>query len=285
MRFEAERMRRQHQAVEPENRLVARELERQWEAALQRLQSLEEDYARHRGASFTTLTERHKVEIRSLAGNLPPLWRAASTTNADRQRIIRLLVERVEVDVLGATERVDVSLRWSGGFTSHHELTRPVRRYDQTADFVRLKARLVELKRAGRSYAEIATKLNQEGFRPSKQTNLFNQAIVGRFAKNFCRELTVTRDRGPTELQAHEWTVLGLSQELGIPRSTLHAWKQRGWLRAHRRLPGYRGQLIYWADIRELERLRQLRQAKWNFGDPPLPTVLTTPITESAGES
>lgn len=284
-RFETERTRRQYQAVEPENRLVARELERQWETALQHLQSLEQEYARHRGTSFTTLTEQHKSEIRSLAGNLPALWRAASTTNADRQRIVRLLVERVEVNVQGTTEQVDVSLRWSGGFTSQHELTRPVRHYNQTADFARLKARLVELKRAGRSYAEIATELNQEGFRPSKQTNLFNKAIVGRLAKNFCRELTETRDRAPTKLQTHEWTVIGLARELGIPRSTLHSWKQRGWLRAHRQLPGLRGQLIYWADAGELGRLRQLRQAKWNFGDPPLPKALTTPITQPATES
>jgi hypothetical protein len=260
-------------------------LERQWETALQQQQSLEQEYARYRRTNFTTLTEQQKSEIRSLAGHLPTLWHAASTTNADRQRIVRLLVERVAVNVQGTTEQVDVSLRWSGGFASQHELVRPVRRYNQTADFARLKARLVELKRAGHSYAEIATELNREGFRPSKQTNLFNQAIVGRFTKNFCRELTVTRDREPTGLQAHEWTVIGLAQELNIPRSTLHSWKQRGWLRAHRQLPGYRGQLIYWADTRELERLRQLRQAEWNFGDPPLPKDLTTPITKQSSES
>lgn len=285
IRFEAERTRRQYQVVEPENRLVARELERQWETALLQQQSLEQEYARYRRTNLSILTEQQKCEIRSLASELPTLWRAASTTNADRQRIIRLLVERVEVNVQGTTEQVDVSLRWSGGFTSQHELARPVRRYSQTADFARLKARLIELKRAGSSYAEIADKLNQEGFRPSKQTNLFNQAIVGRLAKNICRELTEKRDRTPTELQTDEWTVVGLSQELNIPRSTLHSWKQRGWLHAHRQLPGHRGQLIYWADDRELERLRQLRQAKWNFGDPPLPKDLITPITKQGSES
>jgi len=284
-RFEVERARRQYQAVEPENRLVARELERQWETALNQLQSLEQEYARYRRTSFATLTEQQKDEIRSLANDLPALWRAASTTNADRQRIVRLLIERVEVNVQGATEQVDVSVRWSGGFTSQHELTRPVRCYNQTADFARLKARLAELKRSGRSYAEIAVELNKEGFRPSKQTNLFNKSIVGRLTKNFCGELTGTRRREPTALQDHEWTVIGLSRELNIPRTTLHSWKQRGWMRAHRQLPGYRGQLIYWADVRELERLRQLRQAEWNFGAPPLPKELITPITKHGSGS
>lgn len=283
-RFEADRARRQYQTVEPENRLVARELERQWETALEQAQALEREYARFRQGSSTTLTESQRTQIRSLAQNLPKLWRSPSVTNQDRQRIVRLLIERVEVSVQGTTEQVDVSLRWSGGFTSQHELTRPVRRYNQTADFARLKARLIELKKSGHSYAENANTLNNEGFRPTKQTKLFNKAIVGRLAKRHCRELTADRNR-PVEVHEHEWTVVALSHELDIPRSTLHSWKQRGWLRAHRQLPGYRGQLIYWANDRELERLRKLRKTVWNVGDPPLPEELTTPITREDSNS
>ena len=283
-RFEADRARRQYQTVEPENRLVARELERQWETALEQSQSMEQEYARFRQTSSTTLTKEQQAEVRSLSENLPSLWSAQSTNNTDRQRIVQSLIERVEVNVLGDTEQVDVSVQWSGGFTSQHELVRPVRRYDQTADFARLKARLIELRNAGRSYAEIATELNSEGFHPAKQTKLFNKAIVSRFAKKYCNELTTTKNCAPIQLSEHEWTIVGLSEELGIPRSTLHSWKQRGWLRAHRQLPGYHGQIIYWASDQELKRLLQLRKTDWNFGDPPLPKELTMPITkESSG--
>jgi hypothetical protein len=127
--------------------------------------------------------------------------------------------------------------------------------------------------------------LNNEGFRPAKQTRLFNKAIVGPLAKKLCSELTATKNRAPIQLHKHEWTVVALARELEIPRSTLHSWKQRGWLSARRQLPGYRGQLIYWANDRELERLRRLRKTEWNVGDPPLPEELTTPITEESIDS
>jgi hypothetical protein len=47
-------------------------------------------------------------------------------------------------------------------------------------------------------------------------------------------------------------------------------------------LPGYRGKLIFWADATEIDRLRRLRQIKWNFGDPPIPSELTTPVVPQA---
>lgn len=98
-RFEVDRVHRQYQVIEPENRLVARELERQWEAALGQLETLEHDYARFRQTHSVKLTEAECDVIRSLAQNLPALWNASTTPPSDRQRIVRLLVERVEVNV------------------------------------------------------------------------------------------------------------------------------------------------------------------------------------------
>ena len=283
-RIETDRARRQYQLVEPENRLVARELERQWDAALHENQALEQEYARFRQTQPTRLSDDQRIAIRSLAENVPAVWRSPAAENSDRRRIVRLLVERVDVVVQGTTDRVDVSLQWSGGFTSRHELVRPVRRYDQTADFVRLKARLAELKVLGRSYAEIAVSLNDEGFQPANQAARFDQAIVGRLAKKFCADLTSVGRRAPVQCANEEWTIVALARELCIPRTTLQTWKDRGWLCVARRLPGVRGQIIYWADDRELDRLRRLRRAKWHFGDPPLPADLTTPLRDASSD-
>ena len=284
VQIEVDRAYRQYQLVEPENRLVVRELERQWETALQEAQNLEKEYARFRQTQSTKLSDEQHVLIRSLAENASTIWYSPSTENSDRQRIVRLLVERVEVAVQGTTERVDVSLLWSGGFVSHHELVRPVRRYNQTADFKRLIARIVELKTSGQSYGKIAIQLNQEGFQPANQTNRFNTAIVGRLAKKFCEDLTSSVNRAPMQCKEKEWTVTALSKELDIPRTTLQTWKNRGWLHVIRRLPGIRGQIIYWADDCEVDRLRRLRRTKWHFGDPPLPKNLTTPQVDASNE-
>lgn len=279
--FEVDRAKRQYQLVEPENRLVVRELERQWESALHEHQQLSQEYARTRQLHLAALSKDQLQLIRSLAENVPRLWRSPTTTCSERQRVVRLLLERVTVTVQGTTEKVDVAIRWAGGFASHHELLRPVRRYDQTVDFERLRVRLSELKLAGKSYSEIATQLNLEGFRPAKQSKLFNTAIVGRLAKKLCRELTTSRNVG-LELSQNEWRVKDLSKTLGIPRSTLQTWKDRGWLHVIRQMPGRSGMNIYWADEYEIDRLRRLRKTRWHYGDPPLSKELTTPKLDTS---
>ena len=111
--------------------------------------------------------------IRALAADLPAVWAAPTTTPADRQRVARLLLERVVVTVDKASERVDVALHWVGGAVRSHTLARPVRRYDQQSDYPRLVARLRELCGQRRTAAAIAERLNAEGFRPPKRTNRF----------------------------------------------------------------------------------------------------------------
>src|SRR6195256_764957 len=92
-RYEAERARRQYDAVDPENRLVLRELERRWEEALKEQRRLEEEYARFDRDQPRGLSACEREQIRALARDLPALWHAPATTSADRQRIVRLIIE------------------------------------------------------------------------------------------------------------------------------------------------------------------------------------------------
>ena len=182
-RTQAARIERQYQAAEPENRLVQRTLERRWEEALQEVRRLEEEYARFRQTQPTTLTCHEVEQIRNLARDLPALWEAPTTTAADRQQIIRFLVERVEVEIEGVSDRVRVTITWAGGQQTRHELIRPVGRYKHTADFDRVMARIRELRAAGRSFAVIAEQLNTEGFRPPNRAVRFHKDIIGRLVR------------------------------------------------------------------------------------------------------
>ncbi|MGL4552423.1 MAG: recombinase family protein, partial [Gemmataceae bacterium] len=98
-RAEAGRAERQYEAAEPDNRLVARTLERRWEEALQGVRRLEEEYARFRRTQPAAIGGREADQIRALADDLPALWGAATTTHEDRQEVIRSVVERVVVEV------------------------------------------------------------------------------------------------------------------------------------------------------------------------------------------
>jgi DNA invertase Pin-like site-specific DNA recombinase len=275
-RYQADRVERQYRAVEPENRLVARTLERQWEETLQEVRRLEEDYARFRRQQPAALTERELGQIRALAQDLPSLWQASTTTAADRQQVIRFLVEHVEVDIAEEADRVGVRLLWVGGQISEHEVLRPVLRYEQTTGFDRLLARIVELRALGLSFPGIAERLNAEGFRPLKQADQFDGAIVWRILRSRSPSPKPLAEKWRGELRKSEWFVADLAVKLGIPKKTLLAWLRRGWVR-YRVLTGPRAPWVCWADADELRRLRRLRHTPHGWWDPPLPVELTTP--------
>jgi DNA invertase Pin-like site-specific DNA recombinase len=253
-RFEAERAARQYHACEPENRLVARELERRWEEALRQQRQLEEEYERWQRAAPAPLTAEDEEAIRSLAADLPALWQAPTTTPADRQRVARLLLERVVVTVDKTSERVDVELHWVGGLVRAHVLSRPVARYEQRSDYLRLVERLRELCGTSLRAAGIAELLNAEGFRPPRRAQQFTAHIVldllARLGLPRCQ-----RYGSPAGLGADEFRPAGLARRLGVSRDRVRRWLRSGYLNVRRDEEGH---AVVWADADELRRLREL---------------------------
>jgi DNA invertase Pin-like site-specific DNA recombinase len=264
-RYEAERARRQFDAVEPENRLVARALERHWEQALAEELRLQAEHERFRASQPLPLTAAELEAIRRLTEDLPALWRAPTTTARDRQAIARLLLERVVVTVEGESERVAVTCHWAGGVRTAHALTRPVKRLAQLSRYQPLLERIGGLHASGQRAPAIAETLNREGWRPPKRRATFTAAMVrgllGRLGvrprAGRAPSLVVER-QGPTELTLQE-----LAVRLEMPGQTAYRWLRRGLLRG-RRAETERRQPIWLvtADGAEIERLRQLRQAK-----------------------
>ena len=114
-RYEAERARRQYDAVDPENRLVARTLERQWEQALAEELRLQAEHERFVATQPVPLTAAELAAIRQLTEDIPALWHAPTTTARDRQAIARLLLERVVVDGRGRERAGGGDLRLGRG--------------------------------------------------------------------------------------------------------------------------------------------------------------------------
>jgi hypothetical protein len=275
--YQAERAARQYHAVEPENRLVARELERLWEEALAGQRELEEAYHRFQSEQPSELTASEREMIRSLSSDLPALWHAPGTTAVDRQTIVRHLIDRVVVEVQGESERVDITLHWNGGFVSQHELIRPVGRYEQLSTYEDLRARIAELHAAGRSSSEIAHQLNAEGFHSPGRRGSFTATTVRRLMSRCGVGLPRSRRAEVDGRQrASDWRLGDLARELEMPSSTMHNWLRRGWLHAYQ-LPGARGRWIVWADDDELQRLKQLRLFCQDSPRQPIPPRLTIP--------
>jgi excisionase family DNA binding protein len=255
-RYEAERAARQYHACEPENRLVARELERRWEEALKQQRQLEDDFARWQRTAPGRLTPDVEQAVRALARDLPALWQAATTTPGERQRIARLLIEQVTVAADKASERVDVEVHWAGGLAESHTLSRPVKRYDLQSDYPRLVERLRTWCAERLSAAEIAVRLNAEGFRPPKRADRFTRSMVQRLLWHL--RLDRREPHGSLSgLGRDEYRPGSLARRLGISRDTVRRWLRAGWLTAHRDAEGHH---VIWADASELRRLRELHR-------------------------
>jgi DNA invertase Pin-like site-specific DNA recombinase len=274
-RYQTERARRQYDVAEPENRLVARELERRWEEALRAEQQLEEEYARFRHGQAGELTPAERSRIAALAADVPGLWEAAGP--ADRQALIRHLVERVEIHATEDSEDTVVTIRWVGGGVSRHDLVRPVSTYERLGTFPRLLARVGELLAAGVRSGLIAARLNAEGFRSPKGDQRFTAERVRQFVCRF--HLRPRRSRSSADaprLARHEAWMTDLADELGIPIPTLMAWCQRGWVEA-RKVDAPDPRWAVWADEEEKGRMRRLAGGRGSGLRYPYPPELTTP--------
>jgi hypothetical protein len=273
--YEVDRARRQYDAVEPENRLVARELERQWEAALLEKRKLDEQYDRFQSERPERLSTDQRAAVMSLASDIPALWKAASTSNGDRQCVIRHLVDRLVVEVQGESEVVDCTIHWKGEFESQHELIRPVRSYKQMRDYDRINTLITELRQQRWKMEDIAEQLNKEGWRTTR---------LGRHTPYSVRQFVFRfeQDNQRTPLSADEWWMHDLARQLSVPWGTINGWRRKGWL-VSRQVKGLRKLCwIAWADAEELDRLKRLRD--YQSGNKPYPSELTTPLPKASNE-
>lgn len=113
-KYEADLAGRRHEAVDPAKRLVARELEARWDAALARVTTLEERIARVDATSASRPTVDREALL-ALAHDLPAAWNAPSTDMRTKQRIVHILIREVVVDLDDATNEAVVTIHWAGG--------------------------------------------------------------------------------------------------------------------------------------------------------------------------
>ncbi|MGZ3269222.1 MAG: recombinase family protein [Burkholderiales bacterium] len=165
-RYAASRAQRQYDAADPENRLVADELERRWNHALARVREVEARITDHNRASGSEPAPSLE-EFTALADRLEELWEDPGTDARLKKRIVRSLINEIVVDVDQAAAEIILAIHWVGGI--HTEVRVPRRRRGQnsthtapeTLDAVRSLARVC-------SDAMIANVLNRNGRRTGR---------------------------------------------------------------------------------------------------------------------
>jgi hypothetical protein len=146
--YDAQRAERRYRAVDPENRLVARGLETEWERALQGLQSAEKELAARERGKPRALTSDERSSILSLGRDINRVWSSPTTSDRDRKELLRTLLDDVTVKVDRQKDSAHLTLRWKGGLLTDIDV--PLRRTRRSVlktdeDTVELVRRLAAL--------------------------------------------------------------------------------------------------------------------------------------------
>jgi len=121
--YEAEQARIRYMRVDPNNRLVADTLEALWNEKLRQLEQAREDYEKQRENCARSITQEQKTRILALAEDFPRLWNDPLTSNRDRKRMARLILE--DVTLMRDHSVISVQVRFKGGATKVLNLPTP----------------------------------------------------------------------------------------------------------------------------------------------------------------
>ena len=232
-RYEADRAQVRYQAVEPENRLVARTLEADWERRLAELASAETELTRRQVEHPVQLTDEQRQKIHALGADLRRVWNAATTTDRDRKELFGTLLEEASIRVDQASRQAQVTLRWRGGALT--DLNVNLRHYRISS--IRTKEDTLELiRRLAVHYpdATIAGILNRQGRKTAREER-FTANRVG----SLRRYRAIPRHQ-PTEdpQEGRLATVQGAADILGVAASTIHRWLADGFITGQQITPG-----------------------------------------------
>ena len=180
LRYAAALAERQFNQVDPDNRLVAAELENRWEAALRALNHHETLYAQRQPqqALLPELPEELKEAFTAIGQQLPQIWDQDVLTRQHKKALLRCLIEKVVLHRI-QRDRVCIRIVWQGGDTTTHELPVPVGSLaDLSIDVAKMETIILDLSRQGQSDEKIAEHLTALGHRSPMQPNFILPSTV-----------------------------------------------------------------------------------------------------------
>jgi len=232
-RYNAQRAERRYRAVDPENRLVARGLEAEWESSLQELKTAESELSDREHARPHSLTREERDKILALGKDLKRIWFAPTTSDRDRKELLRTLLEDVTLRVERDRYNAHLTLRWRGGLFSEvdvllpHSQPSPIRTADDTIDLLRRLA-------AHYPDTKIAGILNRQG-----RTTATGLPFTANRVASLRTHWEIPCFEAKQQVQDGEcMTIEKAARSLGLAPSTLHRWLNDGFIAGEQITPG-----------------------------------------------
>ncbi len=178
LRYEAALAKRQYMQVDPENRLVAAELERRWEAALRDQKRAEASLEGRKTTPVTPfkITAELKEAFSHLGAKLPNIWDAGILSRENKKALLRCLIDKV---IIHRTRRdlVHTRIVWRGGATSSFDVPITVGSLAELSFSDQMEKQIVQLSREGKRDDEIVKELSEKGFRSPLSERLLPSTV------------------------------------------------------------------------------------------------------------
>jgi DNA invertase Pin-like site-specific DNA recombinase/tRNA(Ser,Leu) C12 N-acetylase TAN1 len=213
-RYDAHLAQRQYDAVDPDNRLVAAELERRWEASLRQLRESEEGFERFEREPDARLTAELRGQLRHISEALPQLWARGQLTSSQKKELLRSLIARVILKRV-TPDHVEVKVVWVSGHYTIVSARPPIQRERDVTGYAEMVERVGKMWREGiEDDEEIAARLTTEGYHSARAVEVLPVTVCKiRKAQGWRYSLDV----GRTELiWQGKLTARGLAARLGI---------------------------------------------------------------------
>jgi DNA invertase Pin-like site-specific DNA recombinase len=235
--YEARRAERRYKAVDPDNRVVARTLESEWEARLQDLEEIRRRLENAKREHRVQLTNEDRSRIRALARDLSAVWRAPTTTPADRKAMLRLVIEAVAIRPIDIPQRLtQIRVQWKSGAVDELTAGRPGPA-DHNRTSIAAIERIRQLAALRLVDRVIAEKLNAEGVK-SGSGRLWTASSVKhvRLEHKIARSMAVPRRRSrlPDRHPDGRYSMRGAMKRLGVSQRQVMRWVERGMVQAVR---------------------------------------------------
>ena len=177
-RYDAALAERQYRRVDPDNRLVAAELERRWEESLRALREAEDSMRRQTETEAESfhLDPGLKQALLDVGRRLPELWESSLISRAQKKAFLRCLIDKVVIQ-RAVRDCVRTRIVWRGGADSLLEIPIAVGAFSALSGAKELEEKMVALIKQGWSDAEIAEQLTAEGARSPRREKVIESTV------------------------------------------------------------------------------------------------------------
>jgi DNA invertase Pin-like site-specific DNA recombinase len=233
--YEVRLARRQYDAVDPDNRLVATELERRWELALRAEVEAREAAVRFAGEPAEPgLGPTLRAQLSDLGRQLPDLWTSGRLSAVHKKELLRALIRRI-ILARPRPDTIEVKVVWVSGAFSVLKAHPPIHRAVDVTNYRQVVERVLTLAAEGYQDREIARRLTTEGFRSARDPTRVPTRLVAQVRRAHGQASLTEQFRCMDKLEG-QWTVWGLARALGVDRNWFYRRIYKGTLPATRHL-------------------------------------------------